>query len=547
MSDPIATVNAVKSGVFHCTIRSAARGLPLEGQFCVIDTAAQRILGRVSQVDLVNPIHEDPVFQPLISDRGRLDYFSGEYADIETCQVEVVSCVNREGGRPEARRGNPKSGTEVLPISDLRPFWRETQRQAIVGTLPGVGGGPVSVINKHYGDEEGGWGEAKHVGIFGQNGSGKTVLLLSLLAARMAANRGMGALLLDTKGDLAQDGHFDNRDSGFRFSFHDLLHAGGREFTAIRSDQIAIQRVEAFDAILTDWLVGVQRLGKEENVEALVHRARPEVLRTAAGEERRQIDSPGDIDYPALMRMLADHARRGWATKSAADVKADDLRAWADSPSDRESFERHVLRYFSGEFKIWGILDRVLRNGEIIMLKLASATTAHQERIVYELLNRLTRVAEAASQKRGSETLNSVVIIDEAHRWVPQGGKDRICLKILDAIRTTRAYHVGWWLVSQSMAGVDKEAMRQMHTKWFGRGLDTGADIEHLKNYLGQSGKLEYDTLNYQGGYFFLGTGQEINLGTGNSYQAAIGFSGDATDALRRANPHLWGVAVSDR
>ena len=63
--------------------------------------------------------------------------------------------------------------------------------------------------------------------ILGAAGSGKTVLLLTLLAARLAAHPVMGALLLDTKGDLANDGYFDNRECGFKFSFHDLLQAAG--------------------------------------------------------------------------------------------------------------------------------------------------------------------------------------------------------------------------------------------------------------------------------------------------------------------------------
>jgi hypothetical protein len=535
---PIATLNSVKAGVLHCTVRTDARSLPLEGQLCAIETAGQTILGRIARVDLVNPIHEDPVFAPLIMDRGKVTHFSGECADIETCLVEVVSCVNKASGKLEARSGNPRSGTDIMPALDIAPFWREKERYAVVGIMPGEWGGQATVINRHYG-AKGGWGEAKHLGIFGQTGSGKTVIYLTLLACRLVANRSMGALLLDTKGDLATDGYFDNEETGFGFSFHDLLQGGGRGFESITADEIAIQRVDAFEDILTDWLVSNCRLGKRENIEAMVGRAVPEALLTADGRPRKKIDDAGEIDYGAVMAALGRHAARAWSGNTATQ-KANDLQDYANSPSIREEFNRHVLRYFSGGRKIWGILRSVLQDGRVIILKLGSARPAQQERVLYELLSQITIVAEEASKKRADTSLNAIVGIDEAHRWVPQGGKDRICQTVLDAIRTTRSYHIGWWLISQSMAGIENEAMRQMSTKWFGRGLDTGADIKHLENYLGESGKLVYDTLNYQGGYFSIGVGQEVNLGTGNSYQAVLGFPGDATQSLRRANPHIW-------
>lgn len=77
--------------------------------------------------------------------------------------------------------------------------------------------------------------------------------------------------------------------------------------------------------------------------------------------------------------------------------------------------------------------------------------------------------------------------------------------------------------------------------KWFGGGLGVGADSNHLETFLGKAGIRDYQELQRQPDrYFWVGIGQDMNLGYDETYVAVSPFSGDATRALIEANPHIW-------
>ena len=85
-----------------------------------------------------------------------------------------------------------------------------------------------------------------------------------------------------------------------------------------------------------------------------------------------------------------------------------------------------------------------------------------QKVVINQMLSKLVAAAQAKfTEKR--ESLNTLVVLDEAHRLAPRriadGGDDGIILKntLLDAIRTTRKFGLGWMFISQTLASLDRE------------------------------------------------------------------------------------------
>ena len=103
-------------------------------------------------------------------------------------------------------------------------------------------------------------------------------------------------------------------------------------------------------------------------------------------------------------------------------------------------------------------------------------------------LDELIRWAEQSYQE--DKSLNTLVVIDEAHRLAPRGRIDnpkkvKIRSTLIDAVRTTRKYGLGWMFISQNLAALDKTIIDQLRIQFFGFGLSLGAEFQALKEIVG--------------------------------------------------------------
>jgi hypothetical protein len=114
--------------------------------------------------------------------------------------------------------------------------------------------------------------------------------------------------------------------------------------------------------------------------------------------------------------------------------------------------------------------------------------------LIDAFLGVLLRVAEDAYQNDVS--LNTLVVLDEAHRLAPQERiannerKQRIKTNLIDAVRTTRKYGLGWMFLSQTVSSLDNEIVQQLRISFFGFGLSMGTEYRKLQEIVG--GKGEY-------------------------------------------------------
>lgn len=111
-----------------------------------------------------------------------------------------------------------------------------------------------------------------------------------------------------------------------------------------------------------------------------------------------------------------------------------------------------------------------------------------QALVIKRLLDGLTYLAERAYQE--NRFLNTLVILDEAHRLAPREKiekekQDSVRLSLLDAVRTTRKYGLGWMFISQTLSSLHKEIISQLRIFFFGFGLSLGSEFMSLKEIVG--------------------------------------------------------------
>jgi len=103
-------------------------------------------------------------------------------------------------------------------------------------------------------------------------------------------------------------------------------------------------------------------------------------------------------------------------------------------------------------------------------------------------LESIRRIAEAEYAKEKS--LNGLVIIDEAHRLAPREKLENPDLEavrtnLVDAIRTTRKYGLGWMFISQTLSSLHRDIINQIRIHLFGFGLSWGVERDALRELIG--------------------------------------------------------------
>ena len=111
-----------------------------------------------------------------------------------------------------------------------------------------------------------------------------------------------------------------------------------------------------------------------------------------------------------------------------------------------------------------------------------------QALVIKRLLYGLTSTAERAY--RENRFLNTLVILDEAHRLAPREKienekQESVRLSLLDAVRTTRKYGLGWMFISQTLSSLHREIIGQLRIFFFGFGLALGSEFMSLKEIAG--------------------------------------------------------------
>ena len=475
------------------------------------DTRPHYALGQITEVQLRNIWHEDPTMRSLIRQRGRVDAVS-ERQDTHLGQM-IISAVFRKGGsagyEPSILGTVPSTGTPIHLVTDpvldelLRPY-----REQIFYLGQVYGSNPrLPLWFKHFDTGPDGAGEAYHLGIFGKTGSGKSVLAKMILLA-YARYPKMALLVIDPQGEFAKDMRADVQSGGFQIPVKALIESRDKETFVLTVRKLVLDRWDLFRQILAEsqFFRELQVMTRDKVDTACDQFT--EAIRKTSGITLATLHEP-DVFRKAWKLITQDklrnkiYAREGTAAERFKDavneINPDELyqNIWLPVAKlfheDREAGRRKV------EDALKWLLDTTKQKRPVLVVDISKEQAQGllwndtiQSLVIKRLLEGITHIAE--TEYKEGESLNALVIIDEAHRLAPRelsredDAARGVRSALIDAARTTRKYGLGWLFISQTLSSLNTEILQQLRILFFGFGLGLGQEFQSLRQLVGSSG-----------------------------------------------------------
>ena len=460
-------------------------------------------LGQITEVQLRNIWLEDPTMRSLARQRGQVNPVSGEQ-DTHLGQMTVSAVFSDEGDKfePSILGTVPPTGTFIkLATDEILEKLLERYKEEIFylghvyGSMP-----KLPLWFKHFSSGPHGAGEAYHIGIFGKTGSGKSVLAKMILLA-YARYKDMAIFVIDPQGEFSKDARGEVKAEGFPLNLSRVLSALGKEVIIRSVRELILDRWDLFSEILYESPF-FERLTipKREN-----RRIASEVLAERLQRARITLDN--------LYRR--ESFNRAWQILGDENVQKQFYRSQQSRERFRTVYEEANQDEFFNDY--WTPVSQLFRRDRsnaisidslinqtfdltreerpvvIIDLSREMATGLFwndtiQALVIKRLLDGLTYSAERAY--RENRSLNTLVILDEAHRLAPREKienekQESVRISLLDAVRTTRKYGLGWMFISQTLSSLHKEIIGQLRIFFFGFGLALGTEFQALREIIG--------------------------------------------------------------
>ena len=457
-------------------------------------------LGQITEIMMQNIWTQDPTMRGIIRQRGRVDPIT-EKQDIHTAKMIVSSVfsIGNDSVDPSIFGTVPSTGTRIklLEAKMMESLLLDYQEELfhlgkIYGTeifLP--------IWLKHFDRGELGLGEAYHIGIFGKTGSGKSVLA-KMIVTGYARHKNMSIFILDPQGEYSRE-----------FSSNELLKSTfekkiGRKIKILNLQNLVFDFDES---ILMDLLNASGFFHKlrmpfedhwprftEETIKLLKggkgtvdEEIKPWNYYKKVSFKRLWYQIPKDVflDKIIFTERPRERVKEVWKSLNFDEM----YYIWA-------SITR-LFSYKSDEnIRLTKLLEETSEGNPLVIIDISSQGKTEElfwnEKIqliaIHQFLGRITIQAENKFKEGGN--LNSLVVVDEAHRLAPRGRPEvdminRIKSIFIDAVRTTRKYGLGWMFISQSLSSLDREILNQIRIYIFGFGLAWGVERLALKEIIG--------------------------------------------------------------
>jgi len=466
-------------------------------------------LGQITEVQLRNIWLEDPTMRSLARQRGQVNPVSGQQ-DTHLGEMTVSAVFSDDGNtfEPSILGTVPATGTFIhLATDQILDSLLERYRDEIFYLGHVYGSTPkLPLWFKHFGDNRfgpGGAGEAYHIGIFGKTGSGKSVLAKMVLLA-YARYAGMAIFVIDPQGEFSKDARGELRAEGFPLNLSNVLSDLNKE--------VIIKSVR--ELVLNEWDLFVEILCESKFFE-LISIAHPNNRRMAAEEIERGLkgkikltDLYNEASFKEAWKILGnDRAQKIFYPSDAPRKRFQSI--YEEYNGDSERLNKlytatwkpvcELFRERGNAVKISSLIYKTFdtqtskRPVVIIDLSREMATGLFwndtiQALIIKSLLDGLKHIAESAYKE--NQFLNTLVILDEAHRLAPREkmeneAQESVRSALMDVVRTTRKYGLGWMFISQTLSSLHREIIGQLRIFFFGFGLALGTEFMSLKEIIG--------------------------------------------------------------
>lgn len=475
------------------------------------------VLGQITEIRTENKWHEEPSFKSVIKRHGSLPHLSG-VADnrIATITVQSSFALSQDDEFPEAHKlaNSPSTGQPVKRITnDLMKLLMEEHEKSLVCVGKAYDTGVrVPFWFKHFGDpKQGGSGDAYHIGVFGRTGSGKTVTAANMVLGYARNKQNISILILDPQEQFYSDNNVIPGKS-FEKIIKEDIGCGYEKY--IVPDQIHLPS----DPYIFSELVynsGLIRKAFRIMTEEKGELMRDVIQRYMGGRmnEGNIFELHSGSEF--LSQMIQRFAQRDPEEDEKCSVYIADVYA-AGTGGARGNLVRVMDRLATDGVgaeverewtNIWSLFqsdngskksiedivtDIVTNNNKVIVLNVAGRSSKFnfsenlQALFIRVIQDKL--VEKGRELYTGGKQANCLVVMDEAHRFVSVDSADpriaELSKSIIDAVRTTRKYGIGYMFITQTLESLHEEIRRQMRIFAFGYGLTSGSEFSKIKDII---------------------------------------------------------------
>ena len=506
-SERIGTIGSPSStSELSLDILGTAVGKKLVGELALFrfsqDGKPHYALGQITEVQLRNIWLEDPTMRTLARQRGQVNPVSGQQ-DTHLGDMTVSAVFSDDGHRfePSILGTVPPTGTPIyLATDEILDRLLERYKDEVFYLGHVYGSTPkLPLWFKHFGTGPHGAGEAYHIGIFGKTGSGKSVLAKMILLA-YARYPDMAIFVIDPQGEFSKDITGQIVMEGFPLHLRNILQNLNKNVTTISVRNLVLDRWDLFEHILaqSDFFERLAIHTTDKRILAA------EVLRENL--ERKQVrlsDLYTQQAFQTAWRILQEE-RVLKQIYSGTEYRNRflDMINQTDPNHHYQTYWLPVCRLFQSDRHGAVTVDSLLRKAftqdrtkPVIIVNVSREEARDlywndiiQALVIKRLLDGINHQAE--SNYQGNRTLNTLVIIDEAHRFAPREKPEQEELKqvgetLVRASKETRKYGLGWMFISQTLSSLHREIIGQLRIFFFGFGLALGTEFMSLKEIVG--------------------------------------------------------------
>jgi ABC-type oligopeptide transport system ATPase subunit len=469
------------------------------------DGCDQYALGQIIEIVMQNIWSQDPTIRGLIRQKGRIDPIT-ERQDTHIAKMTVSSVfAKRSIAVEQSMLGTvPSTGTSIRVLNeDIMYALLESYSKQLfyLGMAYGTNV-KMPMWFKHFGRDNLGAGEAYHIGIFGKTGSGKSVLAKMIMTA-YSKHKAMAIFALDPQGEFAKD---LRENSALKTILQDQLSRSVEIYdlhNLVLTGDTLFKRILVTSGFLSSLGIYLEtnKMQAANEIEA--------ILKAKGAHSRLGPEIPPFRAYTreAFNRvwnaLQTDHVLSMIYTSTDLQQR---VRTSIEGANPEEYYQMWVrianLFRFEGKNKVKikdlvaKIHDKDKTNQDIVIIDLSEKNIPDdifwndmmKLVLIGEFLEKITQKAEAVFKK--DELLNCLVIIDEAHRLAPRDKTENEDLErvkeiLVDAIRTTRKFGLGWMFISQTLYSLSRDILDQIRIYVFGFGLGWGIERLALQDIIG--------------------------------------------------------------
>lgn len=523
------TTDRITVDILEDTVERALRG-ELVSLTHQLEKTCLIAIGTVADIRTSNRWHEDPNMRGVLKMHGKLPHLS-EVGDVRTADVLVQAAYESAtkdpavGDDPVESGGSlamsPTTGAFVHRVTDefLRALLRRHHdRISYLGRVYRMDNVRLPLILRHFGPTaDSGAGEAFHTGVFGMTGSGKSVFTAYLLAAQLQHTE-QAILIMDPQGQFTSE-------EGLPFSLQGWAAEHNRpvlKYSIAANLRLSKDAPLVGDLLaLTDFfarLLTIKTRGDQRDS------AVAEFVRVLQGVERWESRDSDSVLRNVLSKLLEDQdaLTRIYSSAPARDRLANAITNMLEDNdlfSQGQNLFAPIHSLFrptdpSGEPRqhIHQAIDKALTRDAgprpILILDFARRPSTNDGTFDSEslldstgvkalILRRVcdTLVRRAESLYAEGQGLNALVVFDEAQRFAAESTDDSeakaLAERLVDHVRTTRKYGLGWMFITQEIGSLRRGIYSQLRIRCFGYGLTSGTELNRLRETIGDDSSLD--------------------------------------------------------